>query len=115
MNPTDRASLFIVGVSLFLVIAVGFFFQEQGIFGEQKPPSYLIVTISLEESISGKKKIVVYEDDGENKINPNISSFSSVKIINYYLEKGYEFMTVFEEKIFGEKTEKTIRTVWFKK
>ena len=62
-----------------------------------------------------KKKIVVYEDDGENKINANISSFSSVKIINYYLEKGYEFITVFEEKIFGEKTEKTIRTVWFKK
>ena len=68
MNPTDKASLSIVGVSLFLIIMVGFFFQEKGIFGIQNSTSYLIVTISIEEAVSGETNIVVYEDDGENKL-----------------------------------------------
>ena len=115
MNPTDKASLSIVGVSLVLIILVGFFFQEKGIFGIQNSPSYLIVTISIEDNASGETNIVIYEDDGENKITPTFSSLSSVGIINNYLERGYEVVNVFEEKNFGEKIEKTIRTVWFKK
>jgi len=35
--------------------------------------------------------------------------------MNNYVEKGYEVTNVFEEKVFSEKIEKTIRTVWFKK
>tara|TARA_B100000427_G_scaffold232399_1_gene195498 strand:- start:1474 stop:1821 length:348 start_codon:yes stop_codon:yes gene_type:complete len=115
MNPTDRASLVIVGVSLVLIILVGFFFEEKGIFGTQNSPSYLIVTISIENNASGEANVVVYEDDGENKINPTFSSLSSVSIINNYLGRGYEVVNVFEEKNFGEKIEKTTRTVWFKK
>ena len=67
MNPTDKASLSIVGVSLVLIILVGFFFQEKGIFGIQNSSSYLIVTISIEDNASGETNIVIYEDDGENK------------------------------------------------
>ena len=115
MNPTDKASLAIVGVSLFLIIMVGFFFQEKGIFGIQSSTSYLIVTISIEEAVSGETNIVVYEDDGENKVNNNFSSLSTVSIINNYVDKGYEVSNVFEERVFNEKIEKTIRTVWFKK
>ena len=58
---------------------------------------------------------IVYEDDGENKVNNNFSSLSTVSIMNNYVEKGYEVTNVFEEKVFSEKIEKTIRTVWFKK
>ena len=115
MNPTDKASLSIVGVSLFLIIMVGFFFQEKGIFGIQNSTSYLIVTISIEETVSGERNIVVYEDDGENIVNNNFSSLSTVSIMNNYVEKGYEVTNVFEEKVFSEKIEKTIRTIWFKK
>ena len=57
----------------------------------------------------------VYEDDGENKLNNNFSSLSTVSIMNNYVEKGYEVTNVFEEKVFSEKIEKTIRTIWFKK
>ena len=115
MNPTDKASLWIVGVSLLLIIMVGFFFEEKGVFGIQNSTSYLIVTISIEETLSGERNIVVYEDDGENKVNNNFSSLSTVSIMNNYVEKGYEVTNVFEEKVFSEKIEKTIRTVWFKK
>ena len=79
MNPTDRASLFIVGVSLFLIISVGFFFQEQGIFGEQKPPSYLIVTISLEESISGEKKLLFMRMMAKIKLMPTFRLFLQLR------------------------------------
>ena len=105
----------IVGVSLLLIVMVGFFFEEKGIFGIQNSTSYLIVTISIEETVSGERNIVVYEDDGENKVNNNFSSLSTVSIMNNYVEKGYEVTNVFEEKVFSEKIEKTIRTVWFKK
>ena len=115
MNPTDKASLSIVGVSLFLIVMVGFFFEEKGIFGIQNSTRYLIVTISIENTVSGERNIVVYEDDGENKVNNNFSSLSTVSIVNNYVEKGYEVTNVFEEKVFSEKIEKTIRTVWFKK
>ena len=58
---------------------------------------------------------MVYEDDGENKVNNSFSSLSTVSIINNYVEKGYEVTNVFEERVLTEKIEKTIRTVWFKK
>ena len=74
MNPTEKASLSIVGVSLGLILLVGFFFQEKGIFGIQNSPSYLIVTISIQNNASGEANVVVYEDDGENKINSTFSS-----------------------------------------
>ncbi len=115
MNPTDKASLSIVGVSLFLIILVGFFFQEKGIFGNQNFPDYLVVTITLENNLSGEKKILVLEDNGEKIVARDSSFFSTVSVINNYVEKGYVIVNVFEEKVSEEKGEKTIRSVWFKK
>lgn len=115
MNPTDKASLSIVAVSLILILLVGFFLDEKGIFGDQNPPDYLIVTITIEDSPSGEKKILVLEDDGEKIVNHNSSFFSTVSVINNYIEKGYAIVNVFEEKVFTEKKETTIRSVWFKK
>tara|TARA_B100000959_G_C14398741_1_gene385306 strand:- start:145 stop:492 length:348 start_codon:yes stop_codon:yes gene_type:complete len=115
MNPTDKASLFIVGISLSLIILVGFFFHEKGIFGSQEVPKYLIVTIRIEKTVSGDKKILVFEDDGENILKQNTSFLSTVNILNNYIKEGYEIENVFENKMLEEGSEKTIRTVWFKK
>ena len=82
---------------------------------DEKEFKKLLTNLKIEETVSGERNIVVYEDDGENKVNNNFSSLSTVSIMNNYVEKGYEVTNVFEEKVFSEKIEKTIRTVWFKK
>ena len=61
--------------------------------------------------------IAALEDDDhlQKIVNHNSSFFSTVSVINNYIEKGYAVVNVFEEKVFTEEKETTIRSVWFKK
>jgi hypothetical protein len=116
MNPTDKASLFIVGISLSLILVVGVLFHEKGILGSQETSNYLIVTIRIENNVSGEKELLVFEDNGEAVLNQNSpDSISTVNILDNYIKKGYKIENIFEEKIISEESENTIRTVWFKK